>query len=107
MNNTIAEENKSTVTEKIVKMPAEVGTAVVVGAETIGHDVVRGAEIIGQDAAKVIVQGATIVVDATKTAACDIAKAGEELGRDAEHIVSRTPEAPKPTTTVNATAPEA
>ncbi|MCI4342146.1 MAG: hypothetical protein L3K11_07235 [Thermoplasmata archaeon] len=71
----------TTVTEKIVQVPIEVATAVVHGAETVGHDVVKGA---------------TVVVDAAMTAGTDLETAAQTLGHDAKEVVSPPVAMPKP-----------
>jgi hypothetical protein len=78
---TTAVADAETVPQKIVKVPAEVGTAIVKGTETVGHDVAKG-----------VVEGGTVVVDATKTVVSDIAEAGKQLGREAKKVVSPLPE---------------
>jgi hypothetical protein len=57
-----------TLTEKIVKVPVEVGTALVQGTETVARD-----------SAQVLVTAATVVVEAGQTVVRDVVKAGEEL----------------------------
>jgi hypothetical protein len=80
MENTTKEEN-TTVVREVAKVPAEVGGAIVDGAETVG----RATE-------KVVVEAATVVVDATKAVAGDIAKAGEQLVQDTKPVRPRAPE---------------
>jgi hypothetical protein len=95
MENTEVEKQK-TVVQEVAKAPAEVGKAVVDGAENVGHEVAR-----------VLVDGATVVVEAAKAAVSDIAKAGEQMSEDARHaFLPDTPELVT-TSTVPASAPVA
>jgi len=82
MENTTGEENKILVHE-VAKVPAEVGRVTVDGVETVGREI-----------AKMVIEGATIVVYATKNAVSDIVKAGEQLGQDAKYGFLPHPQEP-------------
>jgi hypothetical protein len=87
MENT-TDAKTTTVTEKIVKVPAEVGTGIVKGTETVAHETVR-----------VTAETADEVLEAGKSAARDIAKASEDLARRIRAPTPVTTDA-KPDTTV-------
>jgi hypothetical protein len=91
MENTTHETNP-TATEKLARVPGEVGTTIVEGTETILD---KGARII--------VHAGTVVIEATKVAAKDVVEATERLGHDAKQAVSPTHETPKASTASSAT----
>jgi hypothetical protein len=82
MENITGEENR-TVVHEVAKVPVEVGRATAEDVETVGREI-----------AKMVIEGATIVVYATKDAVSDIVKAGEQLGQDAKHAL--LPHPPEP-----------
>lgn len=92
MENTVVAENPTTA-EKIARGPAQVGTEVVHGTETVLHD----AATVVVKAGEAVADAATVLVDATKTVAVDAAAAGHELGRDIEHAVAPGSRPERPT----------
>jgi hypothetical protein len=95
MESTTVKET-TTVTERIVRVPVEVGTAIVDGVETIGHEV-----------AKDVVLGAAVVVEAAQTVGTDIAEASKQLGHEVKGVVTPSPVPAPPTVTPVEAAAEA
>ena len=85
MENTTPEGNP-TVTEKIARLPLEVGAAIVDGTQVALHE-----------GARVIAQAGTVVIEATKTVVQDVVHSTEQLGHEIEKSVTPTPmTAPSP-----------